>query len=344
MKILTLLITLCLFSDSVFAQSTKTPPKPPVADDKEETLKIDSTLVTIPVSVINAEGKYLLNLTQKDFRLYEESAPQEITNFASIEVPVNIVLMIDTSRSTKFKIEDIQRAAATFVEQLRPADRVMVVSFDDKVRVQCEFTSDRHTLKQAIAKTKTGTGTKLYEAVNLVMNQKLSAVQGRKAIVLFTDGVDTESKYGAGKQSMFEVEKNEVIVYPIQYDTMEDIAALLNDNHQPQKLLTSQPTTEEFQLATRYLRGLAERSGGRVQQAGTLTNVNEAFALIAEELRHQYSLGYYPVQEGKAGEFRRVRVEVLPPHRSVRARDGYRVGSERRERGTEGKRERENER
>jgi Ca-activated chloride channel homolog len=233
--------------------------------------------------------------------------------------------MIDTSRSTKFKIEDIQRAAFTFVEQLRPADRVMVVSFDDRVRVQCEFTSDRNTLKQAIAKTKTGTGTKLYEAINLVMNQKFSAVQGRKAIVLFTDGVDTESKYGSGKQSMFDVEKYEVMIYPIQYDTMEDVAALLNGDEQPQKSITSQPTTEEFMLATRYLRGLALRSGGRVHSAETLTNLHQAFALIAEELRHQYSLGYYPSQEGKPGEFRQVRVEVLQPHRSIRARDGYRV-------------------
>jgi VWFA-related protein len=143
--------------------------------------------------------------------------------------------------------------------------------------------------------------------------------------VLFSDGVDTESKYGTGKQSMFDVEKAEAIIYPLQYDTQETIAAIVNDN-QPQQGLSSSPTSEEFQLATRYLRGLAERSGGRLQQAESLTNVNEAFALIAEELRHQYSLGYYPTQEGRPGEFRRVRVEVMPPHKSVRARDGYRVG------------------
>ena len=325
MKVLNWIFLTWLVCGAAWAQTNKPKPTTP-ADDKEETLKIDSTLVTIPVSVIDRDGKYLLNLTQKDFKLSEENAPQEITNFSSITVPVNVVLMIDTSRSTKFKIEDIQRAAISFIEQLRPTDRVLVVSFDDKIRVQSEFTSDRATLKQAIAKTKTGSGTKLYDAINLVMKQKLSAVQGRKAIVLFTDGVDTESKYGAGKQSMFDVEKTEVIVYPIQYDTVADVAALLNDDKQPQQVITSQPTTEEFLLATRYLRGLALRSGGRVQPAETLTNVNEAFALIAEELRHQYSLGYYPTQEGKPGEFRRVRVEVLPPHRSVRARDGYRVG------------------
>lgn len=321
MKHLIWLLLFLLLGQANFAQTTKPPAKP----DEEETIKIDSTLVTIPVSVIGPAGQYLLHLTQKDFRLYEETTLQEITNFAAIEVPISIVLMIDTSRSTKFKIEDIQRAATTFIEQLRPTDRVMIVSFDDKTRVQCEFTTDRKTLQQAIAKTKTGTGTKLYEAVNFVMTNKLSSVQGRKAIVLFSDGVDTESKYGSGKQSMLDVEKAEVIIYPLQYDTQEAIAAIVNDQ-QPQRLLSSSPTAEEFQLATRYLRALADRSGGRLQQAETLTNVNEAFALIAEELRHQYSLGYYPTQEGRPGEFRRVRIEVLPPHRSVRARDGYRIG------------------
>jgi Ca-activated chloride channel homolog len=327
MRLLIGFILILLIYGASLAQTTKPkPPLPPPTNDPEETLKIDSTLVTIPVSVIDRDGKYLLNLTQNDFKVYEEDAPQEITNFSSVTVPVNVVLMIDTSRSTKFKIEDIQRAAISFVEQLRPNDRVMVISFDDKVRVQSDFTSDRTTMKQAIAKTKTGTGTKLYDAINLVMNQKLKAVQGRKAIVLFTDGVDTESKYGAGKQSMFDVEKNEVIIYPIQYDTMADVAALMQDDNQPQQVITSHPTTEEFLLATRYLRGLALRSGGRVHRAETMTNVNEAFALIAEELRHQYSLGYYPSQKGSPGVFRRVRVDVLQPHRSVRARDGYRVG------------------
>ena len=331
-----LLISILLLSSLVFAQENKAqnkksqPPPPqttrPAESEKEETIRIDSTLVTIPVSVIDREGSYLLNLTNKDFKLYEENSPQEITNFSALEVPINVVLMLDTSRSTKFRIEDIQRAAFTFIEQLRPADRVMVISFDDKIRVQSEFTNDRNSLKQTIAKTKTGTGTKLYEVLNKVMSEKLKAIQGRKAIVLFTDGVDTESKYGSGKQSMFDAEKNEVSVYSVQYDTMEDVNEILNGKNQSRKLVNSEPTVEEFELATRYLRGLANRSGGRVHQAETLTNVNEAFALIAEELRHQYSLGYYPTNEGQPGEFRRVRVEVLPPHQSVRARDGYRVG------------------
>lgn len=322
-----------LLSSFVFAQSgnkakdNKTQKNPSTQNsEQEETLKIDSTLVTIPVSVVDTDGKYLLSLKQKDFRLFEENEEQEITNFSSIEVPISIVLVIDTSRSTKFRIEDIQHAAVSFVEQLRPNDRVMIVSFDEKIRVQSEFTNDRNVLKQAIAKTKTGLGTKLYEAVNFVTGEKFKNVQGRKAIVLFTDGVDTESKNGSGRQSMFDAEKNEISIFSLQYDTMADVDAMLNGKNQAQKLLTSNPTEEEFALATRYLRGLAYRSGGRVHQAENLTNVNEAFAAIAEELRHQYSLGYYPKNEGKPGEFRRVRVEVLAPHQSIRARDGYRVG------------------
>ena len=108
------LISILLLSSFVFAQENKAqnkksqPPPPPTTHpaeaEKEETIKIDSTLVTIPVSVIDREGRYLLNLTNKDFKLYEENSPQEITNFSALEVPINVVLMLDTSRSTKFRI------------------------------------------------------------------------------------------------------------------------------------------------------------------------------------------------------------------------------------------------
>src|SRR6185295_18454377 len=104
--------------------------------------------------------------------------------FASVDKPFSLVLMIDTSASTRFRLEDIQDAAITFVNQLRSDDQVMVVSFDDRIRVLSEFTNDRYRLRDAIRRTKTGSGTKLYDAVDMVINQRLSRISGRKAIVL----------------------------------------------------------------------------------------------------------------------------------------------------------------
>src|SRR4029078_2949697 len=98
-----------------------------------------------------------------------------------------VVLMLDTSGSTRFRLEEIQDAAITFVNQLRQDDRVMVVSFDDQTRVLSEFTSDRSRLRDAIRRTNPGDGTKLYDAVDMVMNQRLNSIDSRKTLVLFTD-------------------------------------------------------------------------------------------------------------------------------------------------------------
>jgi Mg-chelatase subunit ChlD len=189
------------------------------AGDDDSTIKIDTTLVTIPVTVLDRDGKYIPNLTKRNFQLWEDDIQQEISDFTSVEVPFNVVLLLDTSRSTVFRLEDIQRAAVAFVEQLRPEDRVMVVSFDDKVYVDSEFTSDRARLRRAIYQTRTGGGTKLYDAVDLVISERLNRVDGRKAIVLFTDGVDTTSRLANAASTLEQVEESDVLVYPIRYDT-----------------------------------------------------------------------------------------------------------------------------
>ncbi|MBK9315551.1 MAG: VWA domain-containing protein [Acidobacteria bacterium] len=193
-----------------------------VGDDG--TIRLDTTLVTVPVSVIDRDGKFVPFLKKSDFTIFEDDMRQEIENFESVEVPFNVVLMMDTSNSTQFKLEDIQAAAVSFVRQLRPDDRVMVVSFDSQVRIICDFTSDRYELRDAIFRTRPGGSTKLYEAVDMVVD-RLEEVQGRKAIVIFTDGVDTTSKRNiATAESTLEMaEESGALVYPIRYDTEESL-------------------------------------------------------------------------------------------------------------------------
>src|SRR5947209_18392132 len=116
----------------------------------------------------------------------------------------------------------MQDAAIAFLNQLRPNDRVIVVSFDDKIRVLSDPTSDRGVLRAAIRRTRTGDGTRLYDAVDLVIRQQLSPIQGRKAIVLFTDGVDTTSKHSSYRSTLAEAEELDAMIYPIEYDTYDD--------------------------------------------------------------------------------------------------------------------------
>jgi VWFA-related protein len=322
------------------------PPSAPSKDKKageevgeDDVVRINTTLVTIPVSVMDRDGKYIPDLRKEDFRIYENGVEQEIAYFATVEKPFTVALVLDTSRSTRFRMEEIQEAAIAFVDQLRPDDRVMVVSFDESVRVLCEPTSDRRTLREAIMRARTGGGTRLYDAVDFVLNHRFDKIQGRKAIVLFTDGVDTMSRQASYESTLRDAEEADALIYPIQYDTYEDVSGWPFPRRRPSIILGwpfpipapwpdpggagTGTSRAEYERGTRYLTELAQRTGARKYNADTTRSLDQAFALIAEELRRQYSLGYYPKNPPHEGERRRIAVRVNRPNTVVRARDSY---------------------
>src|SRR4029453_8828445 len=136
-------------------------PSGPEEVDAGDIIRISSTLVTIPVSVMDRDGRYVPNLQKEEFRIWEDGVEQEVAFFQSVDKPFSVVLMLDTSPSTQFRLEDIQDAAITFVNQLRSDDRVMVVSFNDDIKVLSEFTTDRGKLNKAIQRSRTDDGTRL---------------------------------------------------------------------------------------------------------------------------------------------------------------------------------------
>src|SRR5215218_9981244 len=167
---------------------TQKPQDPPAEPQDIETLKIDTDLVTVPVIATDTGGLYVADLRQEEFTITEDGVPQQIAFFGKVAAPFHVVLMLDTSSSTKDKLRQIQNAAFMFVQQLQPADRVKVISFDDKIRDLNEFTSDREVLRTAINGARSGEGTKVYDAMELALNT-VRKIRGRKAIVIFTDGM-----------------------------------------------------------------------------------------------------------------------------------------------------------
>jgi Ca-activated chloride channel family protein len=334
------------------AQTPEDTNKGPEEVEAGDVIRVDTTLVTLPVSVTDRDGKYIPNLTKTDFRLWENGVEQDVAFFSSVDKPFSVVLMLDTSGSTRFRVEDMQDAAIAFVNQLRADDRVMVVSFDDQIRVLSDFTGDRYRLRDAIRRTHTGEGTKLYDAMDLVINQELSRISGRKAIVLFTDGVDTTSRHGTYETNIRDAEELDALIYPVQYDTYADVNSGGGPNWPGSQRVPSPvevligilggmgrrggggmggpiggrgggSNRGDYALAGRYLHDLAERTGARHHQADSISNLSYAFANIAEELRRQYSLGYYPKRPPQAGERRQVKVRVNQPNLAVRTRDSY---------------------
>ena len=387
----------------------------PVSAQDQETLKIDTNLVTVPVIASSPNGKYITDLTKEEFKLTEDGVPQQIAFLATVDAPFHVVLLLDTSGSTQEELPLIQRAAIAFVDQLGPADKVKVISFDDSVHDLNDFTSDKALLTAVISKTTSGQGTKVYDAVERALNH-LRTVSGRKAIVIFTDAVDWHSDRATFDDTLKKLDESGVIVYPIRFDTraeteriarqqdaeqngiglptsdvvrngrtttpptfpsddpssvpgtqrrgtsLPDIIFSRPDIRRPQSPPQGSPTDpfpdtlpkqsepqnvpvpgktrptvrhddgitamldQLYLMADSYLKALAERSGGQVYRADSVTTLPQAFAAIAAELRTQYLLGYYPSNRNKDGSYRKIQVKTTRKDIAIRARPGYLAG------------------
>jgi VWFA-related protein len=320
-------------------------------DDKEEVgegdvVRIDTNLVTVPVSVLDRDGRYISDIRREQFNVFENGAEQKIAYFEATEKPFTVALLLDTSGSTFFHLWEIKEAAINFAKQLRPQDRVFIVTFDRLVMLLTEATNDLNVVTEVVQRNAiTGFSTRLYDAIDLVIKARLNKIDGRKAIVLFTDGVDTASYQATYQSSLREVEELDALIYPIQYDTTDFVDAQTRTNTTIETTTirsknfptrsssrvtygnpkASGPGTSigDYKLADQYLHQLATKTGGRLYEANDRTQLSAAFSKIAAELSHQYSLGYYPQTTPQSGERREIRVRVDQPNVAVRARDGY---------------------
>ena len=261
----------------------------------DEVLRVTTNLVTLPFSVRSYEGKYVFDLQKQNFRVFEDGIEQEIGHFTSVEQPIYVVLLVDTSASTEPKLPEIKAAVQAFIGNLRPRDSVLPVAFDGQVRpLAAKGTGNRAILNGIIEKIKTDTGnngTKLYDAIEYAY-QALKWIPGRKAIILFSDGDDTWSK-ATMKSTLCATGETDSLIYPIQYGVSG---------------------------SAKYLHALASETGGRFYQADDLETIKQSFAAVAEELRRQYSIGYYPKTDSSRKGARTIRVEIDRPDTEVMMR------------------------
>ncbi|MFN2576823.1 MAG: VWA domain-containing protein [Pyrinomonadaceae bacterium] len=416
-----LLVMIFLFGAHAIAQTSAQKPAPPPQDQEVETLKIDTNLVTVPVIASSRTGSYIADLKREEFKLSEDGVPQEISFLATVNAPFDVVLMLDTSDSTQEKLAQIQRAAIGFLDQLGPNDKVKIISFDGQLHDWTDFTSNKAILRDAISKTRTAHDTRVYDAVQLALNS-LRPIQQRKAIVIFTDGMDWHSESSTFESTIRDLDESGVIVYPIRFDTRAETEQLARKQEaestgvglpttsvlrqppngttpttfpssdpfpvpaQPRGTLPIPPPsvifgrqnrlppstspTDPFPdttprsdprnrdpnrdpnrnpgpsqpprtapkndtisgmldnlylMADSYLHDLADRSAGHLYRADTVASLPQAFAAIADELRTQYLLGYYPSNKNQDGAYRKIQVKTSRKEVSVRARPGYRA-------------------
>jgi VWFA-related protein len=355
---LIVLLSVSLFSFNLYAQSGRktadpkqTKAEPAKTEDsgvneskvnpngeavEGDVIRTDTALVTVPVTVMDRYGRYVPLLRRDQFRIMENGVEQKIAYFATTDSPFSVVLLIDTSGSTQFRLEDIQKAAIDFVDKLKSNDSVMVMSFDDRIQVQCNATTDREVIYKAIRRTRTGGGTRLYDAVEDILKKQLAAIPGRKAVVLFTDGVDTTSHRATYESTIRLAAESDAPIYSVDYDTSGGTNNIGLPIPGGRGTILGLPLPRpgipgtsggsmpgDYRTAVRYLHALSDNTGGRFYSGDSMFGIAQAFTWIAEELGRQYSLGYYPTITGKDGERRQIKVKVTEADLVVKSRDSY---------------------
>lgn len=289
-----------------------------------ETLRIDTELVNLNVSVFNRDlSRAVPSLEQKHFAVFENGSPQEISFFASAQTPFDLVLLLDLSGSTADKIDLIRKSSKHFVDAARPNDRLAVITFTTDVQAVSLLTEDREGLKQRIDRIeKSRGGTNFWDALRFVFEHVVSqsrAENRRSAIVVMTDGIDNglPDVAGDGSKTSFEelltiVGASDSIVLPIYLDTERET------------IKNRQATAETFELARKYLAQLADESGNSVYRARRVKDLDGVYKQVIRDLSTVYSIGYRPTNRTRDGAWRGVTVQLVE-HADLNARSkrGY---------------------
>ncbi len=289
-------------------------PALPQEPGQDQVIRRQVNLVNLFATVRDNHKKIVNDLKQEDFKILEDSQDQKIAFFSKeVTLPITMGLLLDTSGSEQYMLGAIQDAGGRFLGRvLRKGDEAMVMSFDTDVDLLSDFTDDRAQLDRAVRHARINApanvsgpvptahqvGTALYDAIYLACNEKLNTEAGRKAIVIVTDAQDEGSK----------VRMEEAIEAAQRTDTVIHI------------LLVADP---RFGGNSGVAHRIAEDTGGRVISVSSEKKLLEAFDEISEELRSQYTLGYYPSNNGKDGKFRKIKVEVANHDLKVLTRKGY---------------------
>ncbi len=306
-------------------------PKPPVLKkskpetkprevDPDDVIRIDTTLVNSPVLVIGRDGKFVPNLKSEDFRIFEDGVEQEVKYFTTVDKPFTVALLIDTSRSTSVDLESIKSAAMSFVDRMRPNDRALVMTVSGQAKVLVQPTSDQNELKRAIGSCRPEGSTRIYDALSQVIDE-LQSVEGRSAVVLFSDGVDNDSKQMTGENVLERAERSQTLMYPVKFNTWD--YAKQRKQTTELNLEGSGFSKEDYVKADSFLHQLASISGTGVYPAQNISDLDYAVSAIVDELHNEYSVGYYPGTPVDPKRERKVEVRISKPQLKVRARTSY---------------------
>ena len=311
----------------------KKPPEQEVTPG--DVVKVDTTEVMFPVTVRDASGRLINDLTRNDFRVYEDNRPQPLSDLALRQVPVDVVLMVDASSSVASNLDDFRRAAEGFAARLQADDRISLIKFDDRVELLQDWTKSRFQLKRALNRIEPGMFTRFNDALLLASREQFAqAAKSRRAIIVLSDGIDSgrgSSNLEAALQALIQAQVTVYVVSNTEISRASKRAELdqllgYTGGAAQFNQLRIEDLREGLRVLDRSeqnLAQLAQATGGRLYRPTAFNALESTYAEVADELRHQYALYFTPVNKARDGSFRRVRVETANPAYKPHTRVGY---------------------
>jgi len=290
------------------AQQQSTPPAPPAQKSEEYRIRRDVNLVVLHATVLDDRGRFVPDLRQESFRVFEDKVEQKLAIFKREDVPVSVGLVIDNSGSMRDKRVRVNTAALTFVKTSNPDDEVFVVNFNDDFYLDTDkdFTNNINELKEALERIDSRGSTAFYDAVIGSLDHLKKGTKDKKVLLVITDGEDNASRKNLA-QTVQEAQKSDALIYTVG--------------------LLSQESKRSAKRARQALNELSTATGGLAFFPEDARDTEAICTQIAHDIRNQYTLAYYPTNTAKDGSFRSVHVDVAPPHGhgrvTVRTRTGY---------------------
>jgi VWFA-related protein len=307
-------------------------------EDPGDVVRVETNLVQLNVGVVDRQGRAVTNLSRSDFVVYEDDVRQPIVNFEPTATPFSLVLLLDMSSSTLNFRSTLKQTALRFIDALGPSDRVAVLSFDVKVDMLAKFTTDRRKIAEAISYADGKGETHFYQALRRSLEELAKEGQRRKAIVVLSDGLDTEMR-NMDRISAGNARTNEEAVASIKPEASASLNEVLNaadrqgvtiyplalPSGDPQRLAFPDPKQIAiYTSARKRMQALADRTGGRLNAIRRLEDLGFLYAEVAADLRTLYSVGYQPAGgRARDGRWRKIRIEVARPELIARTRPGY---------------------
>jgi len=311
--------------------------KQPEQDVSEgDVVSVDTTEVMFPVTVRDSSGRLVNNLTRDDFRVFENNAPQPLSDLALRQVPVDVVLMVDASSSVANNLDDFRRAAQGFAAKLAADDRISLIKFDDRIELLQDWTKSRFQLQRALNRIEPGMYTRFNDALLLASRDQFGApaLKSRRAVIVLSDGLDNgqgTTTLEAALQAMIKAQVTAYIVSNTEISRATkraELDSLLGGTDA--SIRFNQVNIDRLRLGLQALdkseenlAQLARATGGRLYKPQTFDALESTYAEVADELRHQYAIYYTPLNKNRNGAFRRVKVETSNPEYKSQTRVGY---------------------